>query len=49
MERLYNLAIDLGNVDAMNNLAYYYKHITKNYPKMERLYNLSIDFGNIIL
>jgi len=45
MKKYYQLAIDLDNSSAMNNLGHYY-HIEKNYEEMKKYYLMAIELGN---
>jgi TPR repeat protein len=45
MKKYYLMAIDLGNSDAMNNLAYYY-YTKDDFEKMEKYYLMAIELGN---
>jgi TPR repeat protein len=46
MKKYYLMAIDLGNVDAMDNLGYYYQNTEKNYDLMKKYYLMAIDLGS---
>jgi hypothetical protein len=41
------MAIDKGNLNAMNNLGYYYENIEKNYDLAKKYYLMAIDKGNL--
>ena len=45
-EKYYLMAIEKGNVDAMNNLGIYYYNIKKDYEKAEKYYLMAIEKGN---
>jgi TPR repeat protein len=47
MKKYYLMAVQKGNIDAMNNLAYYYYDIEKNYDEMKKYYMMAIDRGHI--
>ena len=42
------MAIQKGHIGAMNNLAYYYQYIEKNYTEMKKYYHMAIDNGQIM-
>ena len=46
MEKYYLKAVDEGSVEAMNNLGWYHKNITKNYDEMMKYFKRAIDLGN---
>ena len=46
MTKYYLMAIERGNVEAMNNLGYYHQKITKNYDEMIKYYKMAMDKGN---
>ena len=46
MKKYYEMAIDLKNANAMNNLGYYYQDVEKDYEKMKKCYEMSIELNN---
>jgi len=46
MKKYYEMAIDLKNANAMNNLGGYYHMVEKDYEKMKKYYLMSIDLKN---
>ena len=47
MKKYYLMAIDKGNLEAMNNLGIYYATIEKNYDLMKKYYLMAIEKGNL--
>jgi TPR repeat protein len=47
MEEYYTKAIELGNISAINDMAYYNHYITKNHALAKQYYNEAIEKGNI--
>ena len=43
MKKYYLMAIDLGNLLAMNNLANYYQYAEKDYALMKKYYLMAIE------
>ena len=46
MKKYYLMAIEKGNSNAMNNLAFYYEDIENNYDEMKKYYLMAIEKGN---
>jgi len=48
MKKYYTMAIEKGNIIAMNNLGLYYKDIEQNYDEMKKYYLMAIEKGENI-